>query len=85
MDNSDIYNCSYIYALKCVLYNFFLRYSPIEEESNSCKVISLYKDIEQILRSEEFNGDLRNELQNSNQISSLIYRGEVNVWRKPTF
>lgn len=49
-----------------VLIQFLSRYSHIEEESNSWKVISLYRDLETILRSEEFNGDLRNELQNSN-------------------
>lgn len=67
---------------------FYIIFSKIFSYRGGIELVqsdSLYKDIEQILRSEEFNGDLRNELQNSNQISSMIYRGEVNVWRKPTF
>lgn len=43
------------------------RYFSLEEEPNSkLRVISLYRDIEQILKSDEFNQDLRNELLKSN-------------------
>lgn len=43
------------------------RYFSLEEEPNSkLRVISLYRDIEQILKRDEFNQDLRNELLKSN-------------------
>lgn len=55
------------YFFKNMDSNIAESYSPIEEESSAtCKVISLYRDLETIVRCEEFNGDLQKELQNSN-------------------